>query len=115
VHSRRLYVTRAGRTSLAHCGAYIAVRTSKDFAKRYIASLKADFATRADNGLTGVARGDIKPLLRAFYHDNFVALFYVTDSELRVVKITRGGRDLSGLAYEPPPADAKRATAKARK
>lgn len=69
-------------------------------AERFINDIVADLARHAELGLTGVTRDWVRPGLRLTVFGKYCSYFRVTDTELVVVRIIHGARDVDAIVFK---------------
>ncbi len=66
-------------------------------ARRWLKRTAEQFVRLANNPQIGEARDDIRPTLRSISHGNYVIYFRPRDTDLEIVRVLHGSRDIQGL------------------
>ena len=90
---KRLVFAPAARDDLVSIGLYIA-EDNPERAEAFIAELEAKARQAAERPLSFRERTDISPGLRAVVHGRYLLLFRDLETEVRIVRILHGARDL---------------------
>jgi toxin ParE1/3/4 len=76
----------------------VAVEASEAIATRLLTKIEATFTQAQHFPLSGVAREQLRPGLRATFEGNYAIYYTVTETEIVNVRVLHGARDAAALA-----------------
>lgn len=94
----RLVFARTAKTDLRQIADYIAEQ-SPDRAESFIEELREKSAKIVYQPYAYPPRDDLAPDLREAIHKSYLILFRTTDTQVEIVRIVHGARDLKNLSY----------------
>jgi toxin ParE1/3/4 len=90
-------LTETAQADLAEIWAYIA-KDSEDAASRLLDKIMTTLARAEDFPMSGVARDQLAQGLRAMFQGNYVLYYVFTETEVILVRVLHGARDVAALA-----------------
>lgn len=94
--TRKLLISATAADDLAEIWAYIAEDSPKA-ATTFITAIEAKFRPLLDFPWIGSARDQLAPGLRALPYKNYVIYYIATDSDVTIVRVVHGARDVRAL------------------
>ncbi len=94
--ARSLLITPAAEADLAEIWTYIADDSTKA-ATSFIEQIEAKFQPLLDFPGVGSIRDQIAPGMRALPYKNYVIYYVFTDTDVTVVRVVHGARDVRAL------------------
>ncbi len=93
-----LRLTDAAESDLSEIWVYIALEASEAIATRFVSTIAAEFDHLRIFPLSGPARENLAPGLRIKAHGAYVIYYTATYSELIIVRVLHGARDVAAIA-----------------
>ena len=91
-------MTEAAEADLAEIWAYLAIEASETTATRFVEAIEGDFNRLLDFPLSGPARDQLVPGLRAIIHSPFVIYYAPSEKAVTIVRVLHGARDVVAIA-----------------
>lgn len=92
-------MTEKAEADLAEIWAYIA-EDSEDAASRWLEKIMNTLALAQDFPMSGVERNQLAQGLRAMFQGNYVLYYVFTETEVILVRVLHGARDVAALSQQ---------------
>jgi toxin ParE1/3/4 len=96
--TRTLRLTETAEADLAEIWSYLALEASEAVATRFLSSITARFSDVLLFPMSGALRSQLGPGLRAIFQHNYAIYYVPGDSEVVIVRVLHGSRDMDAIA-----------------